>query len=162
MPTKPLAYVETTIVSYLTARTSRDLVRAAHQQLTKEWWGRRERYDLYVSEAVLHEAADGDPVAAAERLAAVAGIAVLDVPAVVGDLAHRPLVDHALPAKAAVDTVHIAIAAVNGMDYLLTWNCKHIADATTRSSINESCRRAGWAAPVICTPEELDDEIEDE
>ena len=116
---------------------------------------------MYVSEAVLNEAADGDPAAAAERLAALQGIAVLEADEMAGDLALQLLADRALPAKAAVDAVHIAIAAVNGMNYLLTWNCKHIANAVTRNTIDESCRRAGWTAPTICTPEELD-ELEDE
>jgi hypothetical protein len=159
---RPKVYIETTIVSYLTAWPSRDLIRAAHQQLTKEWWSRRERFELYVSEAVLNEAADGDPTAAAERLVALQGVTVLEAGEEAGDLAQRLLGDRALPAKAAVDAVHIAIAAVNGMKYLLTWNCKHIANAVTRDTIAESCRRAGWTAPTICTPEELDELDEDE
>ena len=162
MAAKSKVYLETTIVSYLTAWPSSDLIRGAHQQLTKEWWKRRDQFELYVSEAVLKEAADGDPTAAAERLAALQGIAVLDVDPVVGDLAQQLLTAHALPAKVAVDAVHIATAAVNGMKYLLTWNCRHIANAVTRGSIEESCRRAGWVPPVICTPEELNNEPEDE
>lgn len=155
----PKVYVETTVVSYLTAQPSRDIVLAAHQQITREWWQRRDRFELFVSEAVLREAAGGDPAAAAQRLAALQGIAVLDVsPAAVGDLARRLVSATAVPERAVVDAVHIAVAAVNGMDYLLTWNCAHIANAATRGKIERECRGAGYAPPVICTPEELTEE----
>jgi hypothetical protein len=155
---RPRVYVETTVVSYLTAQPSRDIVVAAHQQVTREWWQQRGRYELFVSEAVLQEAARGDAVAAAARLAALQGLPVLDVGAAVGDLTRRLLAAGAVPQKALVDAVHIAVAAVNGMDYLLTWNCAHIANATVRVKVEAQCRLAGNAPPVICTPEELTEE----
>ena len=148
-------YVETSVISYLTARTSRDLVVAAHQQLTQEWWAVRDRFELFVSEAVLEEAAAGQPQAAAERLAALAWIAVLGVNSAVSDLSQLLLKSSAIPMKAAIDAVHVAVAAANGMDFLLTWNCKHIANAATRGKIEQTCRLAGFTPPVICTPEEL-------
>ena len=148
-------YLETTIVSYLTALPSRDLVRAAHQQITNEWWQRRQRFDLFVSEAVLQEAAAGDSAAAARRLAALQGIPVLTLTPAVTTLARALLDARAVPPQAAVDAVHIAVAAANGIDFILTWNCAHIANAATRSTIESTCRSLGLVPPVICTPEEL-------
>ena len=155
---KQRVYVETTVISYLTARPSRDVVRVAHQQLTRDWWQRRNRFDLFVSEAVLQEARAGDPTAAADRLAALQGIPILNVTPEAGDLVKRLLRNHALPAVATTDALHIAVAAMNGMHFLLTWNCKHIANAATRFRIEQSCRLAGFAPPIICTPEELNEE----
>ena len=151
-------YVETTVVSYLTGLPTRDLVLTAHQQLTVEWWQHRHHFDLFVSEAVLQEAAGGDPSAAARRMAALQGISVLELTAPVAGLARALVAGHAVPATAAVDAVHIAVAAVNGMDFLLTWNCTHIANAATRGMIERVCRAAGLVPPVICTPEELMEE----
>jgi predicted nucleic acid-binding protein len=148
-------YLETTVISYLTALPSRDLVQAAHQEITREWWERRSRFELFVSEAVLEEAARGDAGAAARRLAAVEGIPVLEVGASVSGLADQLLRSSAIP---AIDAVHIAVAVVNGMHYLLTWNCAHIANAALRGKIEETCRGAGLLPPIICTPEELMEE----
>jgi hypothetical protein len=153
---KPKIYIETTIPSYLTAWPSRDLIRAAHQQLTREWWeDRRSDFELYVSEIVILEAGSGDPIAAADRLKALDGIPILKaVPEAKGlsaDLIRRV----PLPPKAALDAVHIAIAVVNGMDFLLSWNCSHLANATLRSAIDEVCRSRGFLTTVICTPEQL-------
>ena len=155
---KPRVYLETTMVSYLTALPSRDLVLAAHQQLTSEWWQSRGRFDLFVSEAVLQEAAGGDPSAAARRAAALQGIPVLAVTERTANLARDLVAAQAVPARAAMDAVHIVVAAVNGMDFLLTWNCAHIANAATRAIINRVRRVAGVAPPAICTPEELMEE----
>src|SRR5437870_2189896 len=113
----PRVYLETTVVSYLTAWPSRDLVRAAHQQITREWWeNRREKFDLFVSRAVLDEAGGGDPVAAAERLEAIREIPLLDVSEEVTALAEQLVAEVPLPERAAVDALHIAIAAVHGTD----------------------------------------------
>ena len=155
---KMKVYLETTVVSYLTALPARDLVRTAHQQLTFEWWRTRDRFDLFVSEAVLQEAAAGDKEAAARRLAALEGVPVLSAPQSATDLVRSLIRDHAVPTAAAVDALHIAVAAVHGMDFLLTWNCTHIANAATRGPIERTCRSAGLSPPVICTPEELMEE----
>lgn len=152
---KAKVYIETTIVSYLTALPSRDVVRAAHQKLTLEWWQSRERFELYASEAVIQEATAGHPEPAARRLAALEGCTVVAVNAQVAELARALLAANALPAKAMVDALHVAAAAVHGINYLLTWNCKHIANAATRGIIEETCRVAGYEPPTICTPEEL-------
>lgn len=153
--TKRRVYIETTIVSYLTAWPSRDLIRAAHQQITREWWQRRDRFDLFVSEAVLKESAGGDQAAALQRREALQGIPVLDGSPQAIELAQGLVRSGALPPKAAVDALHIAVAAVHGMHFLLTWNCTHIANVATRGLIEGSCRAAGLVPPLICTPEEL-------
>jgi predicted nucleic acid-binding protein len=155
---KSKVYLETTIIGYLTALPSRDIVHAAHQQITREWWAQRHRFDLFVSQAVLEEAARGDVEAAGSRLAALRGVPVLAVGHEVSDLAAQFLEMRAIPKKAAVDAVHIASAVVHGMDYLLTWNCTHIANAAVRSKIESICREAGLQSPIICTPEELMEE----
>ena len=125
---RPKVYIETTIISYLTARPRRDLVTAAHQQLTREWWDERDQFDLYTSKAVHDEAADGDPEAAQLRLKALEGVALIKPDPKEITLASHLLQDGLLPEKATEDALHIAIAAVHGMHYLLTWNCKHIAN----------------------------------
>jgi hypothetical protein len=153
---KPRVYLETTIPSYLTARPSRDLVMAANQEVTHEWWTKcRDEYDLYVSQLVFEEASAGDSDAAEKRIETLRSIARLDVTAPATMLA-RMLVDGIpLPTKARADAIHIAVAAVNGMDFLLTWNCAHIANAALRPRIEKICREAGCEPPVICTPQEL-------
>ena len=153
---KPTVYLETTIVSYLTAWTSRDLVMAANQQTTREWWtNRKDEFDLYISQPVIEESNAGDPDAAARRWDVLQHIPRLDITHEVNDLARLLIADVPLPAKAQTDAVHIATAAVNGMTYLLTWNCAHIANAALRPRIEASCRAAGYEPPAICTPQEL-------
>ena len=151
----PKVYVETSVISYLTALPSRDLVLAAHQQVTREWWSGRGWFELLVSDAVLEEIARGDDVAAARRLAAVESIAVLSATAPAQVLARRFLEAAAMPSKAAIDAVHVAIAAAHGVDFLVTWNCTHIANAAVREKIEAVCRSAGFRPPIICTPLEL-------
>ena len=148
-------YLETTIVSYLTARRSRDVVLAAHQTLTRGWWRGRAAYDLRVSQLVLDEAAAGDPLLRARRLRALRGIAVLSLTDSATRLARELVRQGALPAKATVDAFHIGVAAAHEVTYLLTWNCKHLANATMRGTIEAICRSEGLQPPIICTPEEL-------
>lgn len=150
--------METTIVSYLSAWPSRDLIKAAHQQITQEWWATRARFDLYISPLVHHEASAGDPGAAKARLDALAGIPMLTAGPDASALAEKLVTQGSLPAKAAADALHIAIAVVNGIDYLLTWNCTHIANAATRHRIEAICRQDGYEPVVLCTPEELQEE----
>jgi hypothetical protein len=153
---KPKAYLETTMVSYLTARPSRDLITAAHQHITQQWWHmQRARFDLFVAPPVMQEAQSGDPDAAARRIAALQGIPLLTLSEEATGLAQALIEQGPLPANAVVDALHIAIAAVHGMHYLLTWNCTHIANAAIRSDIEDVCRARGYEPPVICTPEEL-------
>jgi predicted nucleic acid-binding protein len=149
-------YIETTFVSYLTARPSRDVVIAGHQQITHEWWNtRRAYYELCVSQLVVGEAAAGDPTAAQERLDVLIAMTFLETTAQALDLAKGLIRAGALPAKAANDALHIAIAAANGVPYLLTWNCRHLANAAMRPVIESVCADNGVKGPVICTPIEL-------
>ena len=152
---KQVVYIETSVLSYLTALPSRDIVVAARQQITRDWWLTRHGFELVVSEAVLAEAAQGDAVAAKRRLAAAAGMRVLPATTDAETLAATLLQAAAMPSKAAIDAVHVAMATVHGIDYLMTWNCTHIANATMRPRIEAVCRDAGFRPPVICTPEEL-------
>jgi hypothetical protein len=152
---QPKVYLETTIPSYLTAWPSRDLVKAAHQQITREWWQNRTKFDLHISQLVLREASGGDAEAARLRLEALRGIPVLALSPAASALAQQLVQQGPLPENAVADALHIAIAVVNGMDYLLTWNCAHIANAALRHRIEAICRASGYEPPVLCTPEEL-------
>ena len=156
---KPSVYIETTIPSYLTAWRSRDLIMAANQEATRIWWDvARPRYDLYVSQIVLEEAAGGDSIAAERRISILSGLPELDISIEAEVLAKRLLSGFALPAKAEIDALHIAISAIHGIEYLLTWNCTHIANAIMRPKIEYICRLEGYEPPVICTPLELMEE----
>jgi predicted nucleic acid-binding protein len=153
---QPSVYLETTIVSYLAGPPSRDLVTAARQQLTTEWWTtERARFSLHVSELVLQEAAVGDAEAAKRRLAWLDGISVLRLTDRAATLARVLLEQQAVPRSATADALHIGLAAAHGIDYLLTWNCRHIANAAMRQRIESVCRACGFEPPVLCTPDEL-------
>ena len=156
---KPSVYVETSIVSYLTARPSRDLVIAAQQAVTREWWCHApERFALVASELVFTEAAAGDADAATSRLAALESVTRLDTGEDAAALARRLLELGAFPREAAADAAHVGIAAATKVNYLLTWNFRHIANAAVRWRIEQACRKAGYEPPVICTPNELMEE----
>jgi len=149
-------YLETTIPSYLTAWPSRDLIVAAHQRLTREWWDtRHDRFELYVSQFVLDEAGGGDELAAAQRLQVLVALPLLDINEDVTDLAVALLAAGAVSGAAALDAAHIAVAAVHAMDFLLTWNCRHIANAESIPAVRRVCTELGYECPTICTPEEL-------
>ena len=154
--TKLAVYLETSVIGHATSRPSRDLVVAGHQQVTRDWFAlRAQAYELFVSQLVATEAAGGDAEAAQERTAFLRGILQLAITDATGELAAKLVASGAVPRKAGEDALHIAVAAVHGVDYLLTWNCKHIANATRRQAIERVCREAGYEPPVICTPEEL-------
>ena len=146
---KPRVYLETTIPSYLTTWPSRDLIRAAHQQLTREWWDRRAGFDLFISRSVVTECRAGDPDAAAARMAALVGLPLLEQSEDVGALAEALVRGVPLPPQAAADALHIATAAVHGMDYLVTWNCAHIANVILRPRIEALCQARGHTPPLI-------------
>lgn len=148
-------YVETSVVSYLTARPSRDVVLAAYQTVTRQWWRRRTAYELRVSQLVHDEAGAGDERMRARRLRALQGIPIVPLTDAATRLARALVRQGALPEKATVDAFHIGIAAAHHITYLLTWNCKHLANATMRGTIEAVCRSEGLIPPVICTPEEL-------
>ncbi len=149
-------YIETSIVSYLTARPSRDLVLAARQQITGDWWeDRRSEFELFISQYVLDEAGDGDPLAARRRLELLDELPVLEITDEAVELGEALIHEGVLPPKAVTDALHIAIAVVHEMDVLLTWNCKHLANAETLGAVTRVIRTRGFESPVICTPDEL-------
>lgn len=149
-------YIETTIPSFLTARPSRDLVHVAHQQVTREWWERRrDAFDLYTSQAVLNEAGRGNPEAAQRRIRLTEGLTLLPIEDAATKLAQDILGGNVMPRKAAVDALHVAIATVHRLDVLLTWNCRHLANAEIIGGLRDIVRRKGLELPIICTPEEL-------
>ncbi len=149
-------YIATTIPSYLTARPSRDIVQAARQQLTREWWDvERRNYDLCISQIVLDEAAAGDVEAAQRRMAVIDTLPLLDLTFEVDGLAETIMQSGLLPVSASRDAVHIAVTAVHQVHFLLTWNCRHIANATIFRDLQHIIMSAGYDMPVICTPEEL-------
>jgi predicted nucleic acid-binding protein len=127
----------------------------ADQQSTHEFWGQLERFEVFVSELVIQECSAGDQAAASRRLEVIGAIPILDFNDDVDHLAKNLLQAAALPLKAADDAVHVALAAVHGMDFLATWNCKHIANPSARKKIERICVEAGYSPPVLCTPEEL-------
>jgi hypothetical protein len=149
-------YIETSILGYLTARPSRDLVVAANVEITREWWDmRRGDFQLYSSQAVIKETSQGDAAIASQRLEIVRNLTLLDLNQFVLDLAEQFLARSNLPVKADVDAIHIAAATVHGMDYLLTWNCKHIANAQIQKKLAEISFDLGCELPILCTPYEL-------
>ena len=153
---KPTLYVETSVFGYLTAEPSTDIITAARQAHTRWWWNeKRHGYDLYVSEFVVSEAGAGSPLTADRRLAALADIPQIQYDEMATDLAQVMIQEGPLPASAALDALHIAVAVAGGMNDLLTWNLKHIANAAMRDQIERKCRLSGFEPPVICTPEEL-------
>jgi hypothetical protein len=153
---KQRVYIETTIVSYLTARPSRDLILAAHQEVTRQWWERRRKdFEIYVSQLVVDEASHGDAEAVKRRQEAMKAAARLTITEEAIALGERLTERHALPTEAGADALHIAVASVSGMDFLITWNCRHIANAEMAPAIRATIERAGYDPPIICTPDEL-------
>jgi hypothetical protein len=148
-------YIETSILGYLSGRPSRDVVVLARQRVTTDWWASRTNFECVVSDLVLEEAAQGDPNAAARRLRVAEGLAVLPYSSDVQVLATRIVDAGAMPRKAMADAFHVAYAALAGVEFLLTWNCTHIANAVMRPRVESLCRSLGYVPPTICTPDEL-------
>lgn len=149
-------YIETSLVGYLTARPSNNLILMANLEITRRWWDtRRSQFTLYISQVVLDEAAEGDSEMATRRLEILQNLSVLELSGAVQDLGAQFLKRSNLPSKAADDAIHIAAATVHGLDYLLTWNCKHIANAQIQRKLTEICFDCGYKLPTICTPYEL-------
>ena len=153
---KSTVYLETSIVSYLTARPSRDLLAAAWQKATLDWWDmQRTRFGSYISDIVIEEAGKGDPKASAKRLDALSNIPILSITDEVVTLSEKIIEEGVLPIKAIDDSLHIAIASIHEIDYFLTWNCRHIANAEIKPFIQNVCLRNNYKCPEICTPIEL-------
>ena len=155
MLAKPNLYLETTIPSYLVSKPSRDLRLAADQEQTVEWWQEhRGRFEIFVSAVVLREVSKGNPEMSQKRVDALSGVPLLSPTGESEELTIR-LLEEVVPANAADDAAHIAIATVHGIDFLLTWNCKHINNRYTTRKIEECCQKMGFTCPVIATPTEL-------
>ena len=152
--TKPTIYIETTVVGHIAARQQSDITVAARQLASLTWWNRRHEFELFVSQIVLDECRAGDPDAANDRLELVRGLAILDVTPQADDLANVIIARRGIPATEPRDALHIAIAATNGIQYLLTWNFRHIANPTTRTRIENICSGCGFAPPINCSPDE--------
>ena len=153
---KPSVYIETTVISYLTARPSRDLIIAAHQQITVEWWTvARPQVGCFISPFVIDEASRGDAVYARKRLDEIVDFDVLQVNEGIEDLARQYFAALQIPEKAKIDAFHLAVAVWHKMDYVLSWNCKHMASGRVQKTLQEINAKSGSHTPIICTPEEL-------
>ena len=149
-------YIESSIISYLTSRPSRDVVKAGRQAITSDWWlYSKSQYEVYISALVEDEISGGDPIAAASRLQAVADIPSVLISSESQLLANALVASKAIPDNSVRDELHIAIAATQGIDYLLTWNFKHINNAKTKGQIARVIESDGWVCPILCSPEEL-------
>ena len=149
-------YLETSVIGYLTARSTKNLIIAGNIETTRDWWEfRRNDFMLYTSEAVLDEVARGDTAIASQRLEILRDFPLLALNQAVQGLAAQFLTRSNLPPKAKVDAIHIAAATVHGMDYLLTWNCKHIANAQIQGKLADISLDFGYVLPILCTPNEL-------
>lgn len=149
-------YLESSVISYYTARRSRDLIVAAHQEITLEWWEKAlPFFEPFISQIVYDEISRGDPEPAQQRITAIQKINVLEMTpdaAALGKLYYRVL---NIPEKAINDALHLALAVYHGMDYLVTWNCTHIAAGRVISIVQSINVEQGYQTPIICTPEEL-------
>ena len=153
---KAKVYIETSVVSYATARPSRDLVVAARQEITRERWDRiLADFDCYISALVVQEAEGGDPGAADLRLSAIAGLPVLQIDEAAEALAKSLITDGPIPKEKPEDALHVALSARDGVDYLLTWNFTHIHNAQMELSIRRIVEQFGYQCPVFCSPDEL-------
>ena len=149
-------YLETTFISYLVARPSRDVIVAGHQQTTQDWWEvRRSDFECSVSQVVIDEASVGDPTEVQKRLAIIGGLPSLAITDDAKALTQAIMAAGILPPQVVRDAAHVAVAAVHAVDYLLTWNCKHLANAQIARRIAVVCEKLGRKMPIICTPEEL-------
>lgn len=148
-------YIETSVISYLTARPSKNVIEAGHQQSTYLFWDRRGEFDLVASELVVTECNAGDAEAARKRLEALSEMPLLDITARCVELAKGLVAAGIVPSKASEDAMHISIATVHFVDYLLTWNCRHIANPEMQARIAEHFQQMGLYLPFICTPDEL-------
>ena len=152
----PSVYLETSVISNLRQRRSTQVISAAHQMLTRRWWDlERGHYELVISQFVVDEASSGDPVLAAERLQHLEGIPLLPHSGEIVDIADEIMSRAILPENAQVDALHIATVAFHRIQYLLTWNCKHIANAKILPRIHQVLTDLAVPIPIICTPEEL-------
>jgi predicted nucleic acid-binding protein len=153
---KPKVYIETSVISYLTARASRDVVVAGHQQATQTFWERLEsEFDPFVSSLVVEEAERGDAVLAAKRLAAIGDFPVIENSSKAEALAGEIIKGRGIPKEYPEDALHIALAAMAGMNFVVTWNFSHINNPFTRTVIRQIVENAGYSCPELVSPDEL-------
>jgi hypothetical protein len=152
----PTIYLETTVVSFLTGWLSRDVRTARMQSITRDWWNRhRRRHVLYVSDVVFEEASQGNRDLARQRLDIIGLLPMLHPSDQTRELATRILTETRLPGREYDDAHHAAVAAIHGVNVLLTWNCSHLANENMIPRIGRACEAYGYAPPVILTPEQL-------
>lgn len=153
---KPKVYLETSVVGYFASRRSRDIITAARQEITHTWWENSlPKFQPFISVLVLRESNTGDVHAAAQRRDAISAMPVLEITADAETLAGALISKGAIPAEYPEDALHIAIATVQGMDYLVTWNFTHINNAVLKGKVEQVCEERGFNCPLICSPEEL-------
>lgn len=153
---KPRVYIETSVISYLTSRTSRDILVASHQQITRDWWSHAlSSVEPYVSAFVVNEAALGDTTLAVKRLQSIKGFAELRVNREIEELADEYFRALNIPQRSRIDASHLAVATWHQVDYLLSWNCKHIASARVQKILHNINEKLGFQTPILCTPEFL-------
>lgn len=149
-------YVETSVVSYFTARPSRDLIIAGHQEATRELWpSLGADYDAYISALVYEEAGKGDPEQARRRLGAIGSFRMLAVDDEARILAAKIIEGGGIPEDYPEDALHVAVAAANGIDVIVTWNFAHLNNPFTRMIVRQIIENEGYKCPEICSPEEL-------
>ena len=152
----PSVYLETSVIGYLTSWPREDPTIAGHQNTTKLWWSTAdERFELFVSQLVVRECSDGDPDAVKDRLDRIDGISVLPITPDAESLADALIHGRAVPESQPNDALHIALAATHGVQYVVSWNFRHIVNASLRPAIERICRDAEYDPPILCTPEEL-------
>ncbi len=153
---KKSVYLETSVISYLSSKPSRDIITAGHQEITREWWECHiARFKIVISQFVIQEASGGDKNAARKRLQNINKFPLLDVTDEVEELANIFIKKGPISRKSIIDALHIAVATIHGIDYLVTWNCTHIANAEMRTDLSFIADSSGFRLPIICTPEEL-------
>jgi predicted nucleic acid-binding protein len=153
---KKRVYIETTVVSYFSAKPSRDITVVGHQEVTRELWPELlSKYETYISALVFEEAPKGDSAQANKRLAAIKPFPMLDIDDEVQSLAEKIIAKRAIPAEYPEDALHVAVAAVNGIEVVVTWNFTHLNNPFTRKRVRQIVEGEGYGCPEICSPEEL-------
>ena len=153
---KQIVYLESSVISYLTSRPNRDVIIAGRQAITLDWWeNQRHQFELRISVLVEEEISKGDSSAAQQRFEKVADIESLLISNEAIRIADLLLAEKVVPKGSEEDALHIGIAASQGVDFLLTWNFKHINNAETKNAITRLVESAGYVCPQLCSPEEL-------
>ncbi len=154
--TVPRIYIETSVISYLSSRPSRDLILAARQEATREWWQlRQHEYQPFISPLVLREAARGDIEAARLRLHICQPLALLPIDSACQQLAQKLLQAKGVPETEPEDALHLAVATCAGVDFIATWNFAHLVGPVAKFRLQTLIQNMGYSPPLLATPEEL-------